>query len=125
MLENKALYYYKKGYNCSQCVLKACESVYNIPISKQSLKLCSAVNTGFGIGNICSVLVAGIMVLGLLFSEEDSKRLRIKFLNQFQETFGNLNCSYLRGSSTGGCEHVIGKTCNMLEKIIKEEYLKN
>ncbi len=122
MLKEKALYYYKKGYNCSQCILKACEQVYNVPVSNQSIKLCSAVNTGFGVGSICSVLVAGIMFFGILFDDATAKRLRIKLLTKFQGKH-SINCMSLKKEikNNGGCDIIVCEIAGIIEEIINEE----
>ena len=109
MLREKALYYYRNGFNCSQCLLKACESVYGIPISKQSMKLCGAVNNGFGIDNICSVLISGIMIFGLLFDEITAKKLRLKLLTDFKSKHA-INCMSLKKEfGNKSCDTLIGE----------------
>lgn len=118
MLKEKALYFYNQGYNCSQCILKAAENVYKIPISKQALKLCTVVSTGFGVGSMCSVLVAGVMVLGLLFDEASAKSLRIRLLDEFQKKHSNINCSFLK---KGNCTKIVGDASEILEEIIASE----
>jgi len=121
MLKEKALYYYRNGLNCSQCLLKACESVYGIPISKQSMKLCSAINNGFGIDNICSVLISGIMIFGLLFDEITAKKLRLKLLTEFKNKH-SMNCISLKKEfGKKSCDLLIGEIANSVEKIINEE----
>lgn len=122
MLKEKALYFYQEGYNCSQCILKAAEQVYKIPISKNSLNMCSGISTGFGIGGMCSVLIAGIMVFGLMFDEQKAKRLRIKFLNEFNSKHHNLNCSALKQERKQGlhCEELVCDIADLIEKIIDE-----
>ena len=121
MLREKALYFYGKGFNCSQCLLKACESVYKIHISNQSLKLCSGVNNGFGIGNMCSVLISAIMIFGLMFDETTAKRLRMKLLTTFGEKH-SLNCMSLKKEfNDKNCEKIIGAISDVVEKLINEE----
>ncbi len=121
MLKEKALYYYKKGYNCSQCILKAAEYVYKIPISNQSMKLCSAVNNGFGVGSICSVLVSGIMVFGIMFDEVTAKKLRIKLLSEFGRGH-KIDCISLKKEfNDGNCEKIVGEIAELIEFAINEE----
>lgn len=123
MLKKKALYFYNNGFNCSQCIIKACESVYNIPISRQAIKMCSTVNNGFGVGGMCSVLIAGIMVFGILFDEDIAKSKRIKFLSEFQEKHKDINCAQLKSERKHGsrCEELIGEVSDLIEKIVKEK----
>lgn len=115
--------YYRQGYNCSQCILKAAEDRYEIPLNRQWMNACAAVNNGFGVGSMCSVLVAGVMVFGLLFGKETAKKLRIKLLTTFYETHGSLNCNSIQAkyANKNGCEEIVGYIAELTEKIIAEE----
>lgn len=125
-MKDKVLEYYYQGYNCSQCILKAAEQKYKIPISKQSLKLCSGICNGFGIGGFCSVIAAGIMILGLLFEEKTVKRLRLKLITEFQDKFSSLNCSQLKEKNGEySCDKFIAQAADLIDNIIEEEYSKS
>ena len=95
-MRNLAISFYRNGYNCSQCILKAAEKKFKISLSEQTIKMCSAINNGFGVESICSVLVASVMVLGLIFDAQTARKMRIKFLNEFNSKYGNLNCARLK-----------------------------
>jgi C_GCAxxG_C_C family probable redox protein len=119
-MKEKTLYFYRQGYNCSQCLLKAAEAVYHISGGKDTMAMLNGVNTGLGVGGICSLLIAGTMVFGLLFDETEVKRLRMKLLDMFMEKNGSINCCELikkRGSS-GSCGELVGEVADMVEKII-------
>lgn len=121
-MKDKVLNYYYQGYNCSQCILKAAEQKYKLPISKQSLNLCTGVSNGFGIGGFCSVITAGIMIFGLLFDEETVKRLRLKLLDTFQEKYSSLNCLELRKKNGEYfCKNFIPEAADIIDKIITDE----
>ncbi len=122
MMKDKAMSYYRQGYNCSQCILKAYESEYRTVLNKQCFAMCQAVNTGFGIGSICSVLVAGIMLFGMLFNEATAKRLRIKLLDEFGSRYGNMNCGALRNNRKNcGCDELVGEIAGITQALIEEE----
>lgn len=122
-MKDRALEYYYKGYNCSQCILKAAEQKYKIPISKQSLNLCTGVCNGFGTGGFCSVIAAGIMILGLLFDESTVKRLRIKMLDEFQNRYSSLNCAQLKDKNKEYyCDKFIPEAADIIDNIIMEEF---
>lgn len=124
-MKDKVLDYYYQGYNCSQCILKAAEQKYKIPISKQSLNLCSGISNGFGIGGLCSLIAAGIMIFGLLFDEKTVKRLRMKLLNEVQEKYSSLNCNELRNrKGEYYCETFIPEMAELIDNIIEEEMAK-
>lgn len=122
-----AVEFYKSGYNCSQCLLKAAKEKYDIKdMTDEQIVSCSAVNSGFGTGGICCVLVAAIMVFGMMFDEDTAKRMRIRLLTEFQMTCGNINCGRMRGYSVGseGCSVVIDVIWNIMTKIIDSELKK-
>jgi C_GCAxxG_C_C family probable redox protein len=122
-MKELSVYFYRNGYNCSQCLLKAAESKYNRPVSKASMAMLNGVNTGFGIGGVCSVLIAGVMVFGLLFDADTVKRLRIRLFDEFKTLYPNMNCSTLiksRGGD-GKCEKLIGEIAEIVEKLIASE----
>jgi len=124
MLREKALQYRRQGYNCSQCIIKAAEQVYKVPVSRQVFQTCQGINAGLGVGEICVLLLAGIMVFGLLFDELVTKKMRIKLLTSFTEKYPGMNCSSLlaqRGASDAACEGLIGEVADMMERIIAEE----
>lgn len=121
-MKEKTLFYYRQGYNCSQCILKAAEQIYRIPISKNSMDMCCGVTGGFGIGGMCSVLIAGIMVFGLLFDKNAVKSMRVQLLDEFNGKYGDLNCGCLKKHRKAGymCEEIVGDIAEMVEKIIAE-----
>jgi len=122
-VKEKALLYYKQGYNCSQCILKAVEAVYGIPVSRQCMNACGGVCTGFGVGGMCSVLIAGVMAFGMLFDEAAVKRMRIKLMTMFHEKHKNMDCSVLKAQRQSGmhCETIVSDVAEMVERIIAEE----
>lgn len=98
----------------------AAQQEYNITIPKQSFAMCSGVSMGFGVGGMCSVLIAGVMVFGLLYDKGTTKRLRLKLLSEFKQKFGNLNCSVLR-KEHNECEDLISEIAELIDRLIKEE----
>lgn len=114
-----ALYYNQYGYNCSQCILMAAKRKFGIHIDCQTLRSCSAINNGFGYGGLCCALVAGILLLGILFEEGQAKCLRMELLDKFQETFQSLNCAKL--CQTHDCTEVIAVCATLLEEILVRE----
>ncbi|MDR1067508.1 MAG: C-GCAxxG-C-C family protein [Clostridiales bacterium] len=122
-MKERSIYYYRNGYNCSQCVLKAVESKYGKPISKMTLTMLNGVNVGFGIGGVCSVLIAGVMAFGMFFDSDTVKRLRLRLFDEFTSLYPNINCSALikiRGAE-GKCEKLIGDIAGIIERLIESE----
>lgn len=124
-MQQKALQYYHQGWNCSQCILKAAEQEYRIPVSKQSLALCNGINTGFGMGGFCALLIAGIMVFGLLFDEATAKSLRLQFLMEVKDKYGSHNCCDLikmRNENSNNCEALVSSIAEVIDKLVKQKY---
>ena len=120
MLKKYALEYYSEGFNCSQCILKAAEKAYKVKVTNEMIKMCSAVNMGFGIGGMCSTLVGGIMVFGLIADENTAKSMRLKLIIEFKEKYGCTECARLQ-KKAAGCEKLIADTADMIERIIREK----
>lgn len=122
-VKSKAVHYYKEGYNCSQCIVKAAEKHYRIKGTEQMNKSLSGICMGFGVGCMCSILVGGIIVFGLLFDEETVKRMRIKLLDEFTKEYGSINCCVLKNRQGKGsdCEDLVFAVAELVEEIIEEE----
>jgi hypothetical protein len=116
MLGEKALSYYRQGYSCSACILRAGGKLYKLKIPPEIYDMCQGVNNGFGIGEMCSVIVAAVLLLGLIYKDEKLiKQKRLLFLSGMQEKFGSLNCGKLKKN----CSETIREAGNLLEKIIE------
>lgn len=122
-MKEKAVYYYNKGYNCSQCMLKAAEKYYGLNIPEECYDLCKGLNTGLGIGGTCSLISAATMIFGLLFDEKTVKRLRMRYIDAFHDLHKAVNCSQLKSHREyyGNCSILIGEAAELLEQIIAEE----
>ena len=122
MVGMTALKYFRSGCSCSQCILKACADVYGLKPEASCYNMLGAISNGLGIGSTCSVLTAGIMVLGLIFGENAAKRLRLKFMSEASKIYGSLSCPALGRlmSDKGGCGKLIMEIGDILENIIND-----
>lgn len=116
MLKDMALKYYRRGENCSQCVLRACNEKYGLSFSEDCFSMCGGIWGGFGVGSICSVLVACIMIIARM-CPQDTARKRIQMIDRFNSELGGINCGKIR---KGDCEKIIRASCDILEEIIEE-----
>lgn len=117
MLKERVQAYCDAGENCSRVILQAAAEEYGISLSEDILSACGGINGGFGVGSMCSGLVAAVMVLGLLFDEEEVKLRRILFLMKIQEWYGYLDCCRL--SALGeDCSGVLKKIAEILQEVI-------
>lgn len=118
-MKEKTMAYCRAGENCSLGLLRAASDKYGFPLSKEMTDSCGAVCSGFGIGSVCSALVAAIQVLGVLFVPEEAKRRRLFFLLAFQEKFGAMDCPTLSAGKSE-CIELMGEIAALLEQIIEE-----
>jgi C_GCAxxG_C_C family probable redox protein len=128
-LSQKAVNYYKDGYNCAQSVLLALIEHID-PNGKNELvpKIGSGFGHGFsGCGSVCGALVGGIMAAGIEFGSNDSdpkKRMKASIFSQtlykeFEKQNSCVLCKDLRANRkpcTGLVEWVV-QTYLALEKV--------
>lgn len=114
MLKDRAIRFYNSDYNCSQCIIKAANEKYGLNLPDECVKMCIGVNNGLGIGSVCSVLMACVMILSVMFPD-DIKRKRMAMINEFVCQNGSVNCGKIMKSN---CCDIIESSCDILEKII-------
>jgi len=121
-LKNKSLYHYSRGHNCSQCLLKAAESCYNVKLSRNCLAMCDGIKNGFGVGATCSVLIAGIMLFGILLDENDARQARLNLLSTCCERYGSLDCAAIKKWRKNGraCEDIVGEIAKMVDDVLSK-----
>lgn len=98
------------GYNCAQAILAAFGPDYGLERTI-ALKLSSAFGSGMArTGGTCGAVTAAVMVLSLRYCTGEPKGIlpkpvhkkAHKFVKAFEERFGTLNCSHLRGKEYDG-----------------------
>ncbi|MGE4214773.1 MAG: C-GCAxxG-C-C family (seleno)protein [Anaerotignaceae bacterium] len=109
--------YYNEGLGCSRSILMAFRDKYGY-VTEEVVSAANAINNGFGIGGMCSALVAGIMVLGLLYEGEEAYSERMKLMTCFQCKFCSINCMSL-AKERNDCIDLIDFVCDYLEEIVK------
>ena len=119
MLKERVRAYCAAGENCSRIILQAVAEEYGISLSQDILAACGGIQGGFGLGGMCSGLVAAVMALGLLFDEEEIKWKRILLLIRMQERFGSLDCLRLSALEED-CSHVLEEIAEILQMVIEE-----
>lgn len=121
---------YVKAYcaareNCAFAILHAAAEKYKFDLSEELKDSCAVLQAGFGVCGTCGALVACLMVLGILFSENDAKRIRLFLFLQFQEKYKGFDCCTI---STGrlDCTDVMMDIAELLEEQIEQnkEYIK-
>lgn len=111
---DRALSYFRSGYNCAESVLLA--------IAKDALEIQSdlipKIATGFGggisrQGYVCGAVSGAVMGFGLKYGRNSPEELRAKtynqvveFYKQFQKRFGSIICKELCGCDLSTIEGV-------------------
>jgi len=129
-MENKALDYYRNGFNCAQSVLKACnEELHLTENENELLKASMGLGTGMFVGETCGAVTGAIMALSLkLGSAEAADRENIRkvfkqikiFETSFKEKNCTMNCKELKTVYKIDCEKVIKDSAEQVKKQIKE-----
>lgn len=101
--KEKALQLFSEGYLCSQSVLAAYSDLCGIT-ERQALKLGSCLGTGMRKGEVCGAVTGALLVLGLLYGQDDStdreSRIRSNTVNdammeRFRKRCGSYLCNEL------------------------------
>lgn len=117
MLGEYAVEYYNNGYGCGVCIIMAAQKAYGIKSCRGIEKAIRGISNGLGVGTICSVPVACVMVLALLYEDEtELKAKRLMFMEQFRKSFGSYECGALQKKAE--CSELIKRGCDILEKVI-------
>ena len=118
MLKERICRHCEAEANCSQVILLAADEEYGLSLPKEVLDACRGISGGFGIQGMCSGLVAAVMVLGLVFEEEEVKEKRILFLIKVQERFGALDC-YRLAMHREDCRGLLEEIAEVLQEVIE------
>ncbi|MCQ4936817.1 MULTISPECIES: C-GCAxxG-C-C family protein [Anaerotignum] len=118
-MKERAMALCMEGENCSRAILRAASETFGFPLSEELLMSCNAISAGFGVGGICSALVAGVMVLGILFPIEEAKQKSLILLCRAQGNWNCVDCCRL-SARRENCNDLIGEIAQMLEEIIRE-----
>ena len=101
----KAVSYFREGYNCAQSVLLTMQKFWNVESSLEP-KVASAFGGGIGRrGSLCGALTGGIIAIGMKYGtnkpvvEEREKvySLALEFYNRFEKDCGGVLCRDLIG----------------------------
>jgi C_GCAxxG_C_C family probable redox protein len=118
-MKESAIKFYREGCNCSQCIIKAYDGKYGKNFDDGFYKAFNGVYNGFGVGEVCGVFIACVVVLSLEFSEDEIAGKRMILCNEFYDKFGGINCSKLK-NNCDSCEYIIGNAAEIVEKMINE-----
>lgn len=132
MLTEKIEKYYSKGLNlnCAETMVYAANEEYNLNLDKNALKMAAGFGGGMGIESVCGALTGGIMVLGVLFTNEKAheseriKTLEKEFLSRYQDKMGDIMCRPLKEKHHNDevrCINIIKEAGAILDEIVQRE----
>ncbi|AOT72139.1 C-GCAxxG-C-C family (seleno)protein [Geosporobacter ferrireducens] len=119
-----------KDLNCAEKILYGANEAYDLGLDSNSLKLAAGFGGGMAIESTCGALTAAVMVLSKLFVEDTAhKNSKIKTLTKelfddYEKAMGNIDCKPLKKdyrTSLSGCDKVIIKAAEILDKIVSRE----
>ncbi len=128
-IKEDAVNFHAQGYNCAQCVLKACKAHYPELDDNMLARIASGFGGGVCCGEICGAVTGGVMALGLcsdfdesssetvLGSKANVKQLIQSFNEDFKNNFESLLCSELKGGKYT-CNELIAYGTELAEKMI-------
>lgn len=106
-----------QGENCSRCILRGAAECYGFALPQELMESLNAISAGFGIGSVCSALVAGVMVLGILFPTDEAKQKSLLFFSLVQEKWHCLDCARL-SADREDCRALLGEIADILQEVI-------
>lgn len=117
-----------KNLNCAEKILYGANKIYNLGLNKESLKLSAGFGGGMGIESTCGALTGAVMVLSRLLVKDTAHNSNVreytkKLLEEYKKEMGFIDCDKLKEkyrSEITGCDRVIIKTAELLDKITKE-----
>lgn len=106
------------GENCSRSILLAGSIKYNLDLEDTTVNCCGGISSGFGFGGMCSAIVAGVMLLGIIYPNDDeAKQKSLVLFFDVQSQLGSMNCSCIAGEDN--CYHLLSVISDALENIIE------
>ena len=129
MVKEKALEYFKNGYSCSECIVKAC---IDAEICDESLLPCATTfSGGMSSGCVCGSIAGAQLVLGSVFGRNNKYGNKIsarekaaEFVEEFKKrnkiTCCRVLCSGLEGSAKKEhCAKLVADSSEILSSLLK------
>ncbi len=119
-VKEKATEFHRRGLNCAQSVLCACEEYTGL-----DEKTATAISSGFGggvrTGEICGAISGAVMCLGMASQEAGGKTAKLTkdCVNTFKEKYGCVRCIELKKAGIS-CAELIEFGAELAEKMMIE-----
>ena len=115
----KAEEYHKKGYNCSESMLKAFNDIEGREVIPAELG--SAFGGGMGIGATCGAITGSLLVLGAIMGRKsagfpnEAREYARRLLKKVKDTYGTYDCKDLKQKGVA-CKEII---CFMEQELVE------
>ena len=92
----------KEDFNCAEKILYGANEAYQLGMTKEAMRMAAGFGGGMGIGSVCGVLTACVMVLSHLFVKEnahESQRIKVltqELFSEYQREMEELLCEPLK-----------------------------
>lgn len=135
MLKEAVKKYYntQRDLNCAESIIYAANEVYDLRLSKETLRAMAGFGGGMAVEGFCGALTGGIAVLSIIFVKDRAhegtliKELTASFINRVEKELGSSNCKILKEKyrdDESKCSLIVDTAANILEAIIHEELSK-
>lgn len=124
-ITDRAVNYYRSGYNCAEAVLLAAAESYDLGLSSREVRLATGFGGGLGRGHICGALTGAVIALGAALGRESTqqdqapfKEIREELISAFELELGSLHCADLKTGNREDCEEYVRAAAASLAKVL-------
>jgi C_GCAxxG_C_C family probable redox protein len=124
----------QQDFNCAEKILYGANEAYQLGLEKNALRLSAGFGGGMGIGSVCGVLTASVMVLSCLFVSDKAhesdqiKKMTQELFQNYRQEMGEIDCRPLQTryrTKEIKCRAVIVKAAEILDCMIAREWSSN
>lgn len=107
---------------CAQCLFAEAERSLGgeCGVCREVSQAASCLGGGLGIGSVCGVVIAAVMLIGLCAEGGEAKQMRMELICAVQDKYGSLNCCDISRCACKGCGEVIDFVTAELGKIFEK-----
>ena len=125
-IEELAVAYHKKGFNCAQSVLCACGKYTGLD-EKTALAVSGGFGGGLRCGEVCGAISGAVMAAGLCFPYSDSENLEAKetiaalareLTGAFRDKYGAVRCEEIK-VDTARCNEFIAFMAELAGRMVQ------
>lgn len=131
---NLAVEYKRKGFHCSEAVIRAVPEALGIPVPPDVIRsACGFFGGGGGTGDRCGIIEDGIMLISYLYArmhplqtEQNVRTLASAWISRFREEIGEISCREIKPpqvekyGAAVGCENIYRRGASALARFLLE-----